>query len=114
MPLRLAAVEQYGRSKVITALNVTLDHSAKERSVCRRGDCTVDTNSFMTAAAEWWLLGEADYHVITKNSGYGRSAGFRSLNRDRIYSIHSGRQSKSCGSGDFTPLENLAYEWSGI
>lgn len=112
MPLRLAALEQYGK-KLVTATNVVIDHSAKEGSVCH-GHCVVDNLSFKTAAAEWWLLGHAEYHVITKNSGYGRSAGFRSLNRDKIYTVHSGRSPMTCDANSFRPLENHAYDWSGI
>jgi hypothetical protein len=110
--LRHAASAHYG-SKVVTALHTHLEHSGKEQSVCTAGEaCVVSDLGFNTAAAEWWLLGYADYHVITLYSGFGRSGAFRTLSTDRIYTVH--QSAVTCNKGGFSNLENLMYDWAGI
>jgi len=110
--LRKAAVEHFG-SKIVTSLNSTIEHSAKEASVCREStDCKVTTDGFTTAAAEWWMQGYADYHVITLYSGYGRSGAFRTLSHDVVYTVHN--KPVTCSNTTFTDLENIMYDWSGI
>jgi len=89
MPLRLAAITKYG-SKVVTALNTSIEHSSKEKSVCKEANCTVSVTGFQTAAAEWWLFALAEFHVISRFSGFGRSAAMRSSNHS-IYTIVSPR-----------------------
>lgn len=119
MKLRTSAIERYGIDKILTTLNHTIEHSAKEQSVCGDGaDCSVSTLGYRTAAAEWWLLGLADYHVITKYSGFGRSAAFRGMKRDNVYTINVNKrgdpQWTSCNNQSFTSLEDMSYDWSGI
>jgi hypothetical protein len=110
--LRHAAAAHYG-GKVVTALHTHLEHSGKEQSVCTAGEaCVVSDLGFNTAAAEWWLLGYADYHVITLYSGFGRSGAFRTLSTDRIYTVH--QSPIQCNKGSFSNLETLMYDWAGI
>jgi hypothetical protein len=80
--IRAQASALYGE-KVVTALNVTIEHSAKEK-VCRGERCVSDVG-FSTAVAEWWLLGEMDYMVASANSGFGKTAAMRGFLRDRLY-----------------------------
>lgn len=114
LPLREAAVKHYG-IKVLTQTNGTLEHSAKESSVCAVGNnCAVSEVGFRMAAAEWWLLGLANYYVITRYSGYGRTAGFRSLNKDSIYTIHNSKALITCSNTTFSDLETMSFDWAGI
>jgi hypothetical protein len=112
MPLRRAAAEHYG-SKLITSLRATLEHSAKEGSVCT-GDCKVSQEGFTTAAAEWWMLGYAEYHVVSLNSGDGRSGAFRTLNKDMVYTVPHNNKPIKRNKNSATDLENIMYDWSGI
>lgn len=113
MPLRTAAKEKFG-DKLVTSVGSKIEHSAKEASVCKE-NCTTSDAGIMAAAAEWWLFGACDYHVISVYSGYGRSGAMRSLRRNSIYTIdHKGRGPAKCDNTSFTDLENLSYDWSGI
>jgi hypothetical protein len=75
--------------------------------------CAVSHTGFATAAAEWWMIGYADYHVVTESSGYGRSGGYRTGNKDNIFTIYKS-QPTVCNREGFTELEDLMYDWSGI
>lgn len=117
--LRRAALEEYGSDKLITPLHSMVEHSSKEASVCgnkQSPNCVVSNEGFRTAAAEWWLLSFAPYHVITRYSGYGRSAAMYSLHPDSIYTVMNGKGSASitCSPQSFTDLETLSFDWSGI
>lgn len=113
--LRHAAIAHYG-DKLITSVHSTLEHSAKESSVCQPGQdnaaCSVSGGGFTTAAAEWWMLGYAHYHVVTLYSGYGRTGAYRTLSTDRIYTIH--QHPMQCTKSSYSDLEHLMYDWSGI
>ncbi len=74
--------------------------------------CAVSSSGFTNAAAEWWMLGYADYHVITLYSGYGRTGGYRTLTTDRIYTLHD--KPMECTKKSFTDQEKLMFDWSGI
>ena len=60
--MRKAAVGKYGKDVVITSLDAPIEHSSKENE----GYGTVSHKGFKNAAAEWWLMGYAHYHVITQ------------------------------------------------
>lgn len=121
--IRRAAVQLYG-DKVVTSLHSALEHSSKENLVCgdlnggaglNEQQCrTVSKEGFTTAAAEWWMLGYADYHVITRSSGYGRSGAYRTLAQETIYTIDKHALTQDCSKDSFTPLEDLMFDWSGI
>lgn len=121
LALRRAAVEYYGADKVLTDLSHTPMHSADlmlkgEEESRKRKAASIE--GFKLAAAEWWLMGFAHYHVITKTSGFGRTAGFRSLRRDSIYTVHANSRDSDtyahCGPENPTDIEHLFYDWSGI
>lgn len=118
-PVPLFRTLQVYGSKIVTSLTATLEHSAKESSVCKHGAagkrsslCEVSDGGFLAAAAEWWMLGYADYHVITRYSGYGRSGAFRTVTSDTVYTIHT--SPLSCDAQSFSPLDEIMYDWSGI
>ena len=120
MPLRQAAVKAWG-DKVVTSLNTTIEHSAKESSVCNGGadadhkaavGCDVTDPGFLAAAAEWWMIGYADYHVVTRWSGYGRSGAFRTITSNSLYTIHDTHV--TCSEDNYSPLDEIMYDWSGI
>lgn len=75
--------------------------------------CPVSDEGFNTAAAEWWMLGYADYHVVTLSSGYGRAGAFRTGNRNNIYTIYRDQETL-CDREGYTRQEQLIYDWSGI
>ena len=108
--LRTLAVARYGH-KIVTA-DVAPEHSAKESSVCE-ADCQVSLDGFRTAAGEWWLLGTCDFYVISADSGFGRTAAFRSLQQQAVYAVQPD-VSKQCSQGTFDHYAQLAAQWSGI
>lgn len=114
--LRKEAVEKYG-DKILTSLTSRIEHSAKEASVCTH-DCQVSNTGFQTAAAEWYLFGLCEYFVISEWSGYGRSAAFRSLRNDSIYTIRNDKRGHPlhavCDQKSFSELFDMPYDWSGI
>eukprot|EP01035_Chromulina_nebulosa_P025064 gene25064-32683_t len=91
--LRSAAVERYG-AKILTALNSTLEHTAKEHCV-----------GFHLAAAEWWLMAHSNYFIISQ-----------SLVKDTTYTVTYKRNASPirCDNRSFTDLETFSYDWSGI
>jgi hypothetical protein len=113
--IREYATSHYG-SKLITSLNVKIEHSSKEQNTGCISNCSVSHLGFQHAAAEWWMMGACDYFVVTLNSGYGRSAAMRSLRVNSIYTVREDRKHpmKVCDNTSFTDLENLSYDWSGI
>lgn len=114
--VREDAVAKFG-DKILTSVNVHIEHSSKEESVCKNGNCgNVTLYGFSTAAAEWWMFSMADYFVISEYSGFGRSAAMHSLKTSSIYTIPWKRMKAgvSCSNESYTQLENLSYEWSGI
>ncbi len=113
--LRESVVKKYGENKVVTSLQVNIEHSSKETSVCR--DCDpVSLHGFTGAAAEWYMLSMTDYFVISRYSGFGRSAGMMSMRQNSIYTVINGKEKAdiTCSSQSFTDLENISYDWSGI
>jgi hypothetical protein len=120
LPLRKLALQEYGSDKLITNIQTKIEHSSKESSVCKEKpapvSCAVSKEGFATAAAEWWLMSYARYHVITGYSGYGRSAAMHSLYPNSIYTVNNGKfnAALTCNNQSFTDLETLSYDWSGV
>lgn len=118
--LRESAVGKYGANKVLTSTDVHIEHSSKEASVCaKQGGCAesaVSHKGFSTAVAEWWMLSMADAFVISRYSGFGRSAAMHSLRTKAIYTVMNGKERASitCNVQSATDLESISYEWSGI
>ncbi len=98
-------------SKILTFINATLEHSAREHR-CDGVNCGVTRLGFQTAAAEWWTLAYSDYFVVTKDSGYGRSAAFRAMKADKMYTVH--KTNIVCDSKSATDFYDIQYHWSGI
>ena len=123
IPLRQQALNRFGSSKILTATNIVLEHSAKESSVCfGQGEtCNLQVSEmgFQTAAAEWWLMSMARYFVVSKSSGYGRTAALHSSHpKNSIYTVTVGQsygpEGIKCDRDSYTQLEQLASDWSGI
>ncbi len=115
VPIRKAALAKYGSDKIITNTNLPIEHSSKEELVCRKKGCVVSDTGFYTAAAEWWLMSYARYHVITRSSGFGRSAAMHSLHHDSIFTMEiKHRGPVNCRKGTASNLHKLGTDWSGI
>jgi hypothetical protein len=116
LSLRKAAVERFGDDVIVTSLDSPIEHTSNENS----GYGEISQSGFRNAAAEWWLGGYANYHVITQWSGYGRSAAFRAMGKDAIYTINQNKNGQfspnegSCEKGKHTDLYTMFYDWSGI
>jgi hypothetical protein len=93
---------------------VVVNYDAKKKG--RRPTCEISQEGFQTAAAEWWMIGLADYHVITMHSGYGRTGAFRTLNKETIYTIDREPtfNAQVCDRANASQLESLMYDWAGI
>lgn len=113
--IRESAVKKYGSEKLMTSLQVHIEHSSKESSVCTNCD-PVSLHGFTGAAAEWFTLAMADYFVISRYSGFGRSAAMLSMKSSSVYTVINGKEKApiTCNSQSFTDLETMSYEWSGI
>lgn len=115
LAIRKAAMAKYGSDKIITNIQNPIEHSSKEELVCRKKGCVVSDAGFHTAAAEWWLMSYARYHVITRSSGFGRSAAMHSLHYDSIFTMEiKHRGSVNCRKGSASNLHKLGTDWSGI
>ena len=117
--LREAAVREFGQ-KLLTKLDVILGHSFIQSSDDDKEPgqefSQKDMGAFRTAAAEQYLLGMADVHVITWDSSFGRTAAFRALNPEGwLFELSLKRSSASCRLGiDHTPLEVTSQHYAGI
>ncbi len=123
IPLRQQALNRFGSSKILTATDIVLEHSAKEASVCfGQGEtCNLQVSEigFQTAAAEWWLMSMASYFVVSKSSGFGRTAALHSArSNNSIYTVKVGQnydpEGIKCDRDSYTRFEQLASDWSGI
>jgi hypothetical protein len=112
MAIRQEAKKKFG-DKLTVAINAVIEHTSKEDNVCKV-NCTVSDRGFSDAAAEWWMFGYADYFVVTKYSGYGRSAAMRGMKRTHIYTVMHGRQKLNCHQHGGTSLGVISNDWSGI
>jgi hypothetical protein len=109
--LRQQAVARYG-DKVVTALDVPVEHSAKEM-VCPLRNCVSD-EGFSTAVAEWWLLGHADYIVASLYSGFGKSAAMRGFKQDSLYFTHRGDTKGCLNTRKYASTQGLGTILAGI
>ena len=116
--LRYAAAVEYGQ-KLLTKLDANLGHSFLQSSDAKEAGQQFsdrDVEAFRTAAAEHYLLGMADAHVITWDSSYGRTAAFRALNPEGwLFELSLKRSLASCRLGvDHTPLDVTSQHYAGI
>ena len=59
-------------------------------------------------------MGEADYFIITMNSGFGRSAAMRAGKEKNTFTLEPGRGHPSCGPDNFTPVGAMSHHFSGL
>ena len=114
--LREAAVLQFG-DKLLTMLDIELGHSFIQSSEPKQPGQAFsgrDMEAFRTAAAENYLLGMADAHVISRESSFGRTAAFRAMHGEGwIFELY--QPPASCRLGiDHTPLEVTSRHYAGI
>ena len=116
--LRETAAVEFGH-KLLTKLDANLGHSFLQSSDEKEPGQEFserDMEAFRTAAAEQYLLGMVDAHVITWDSSFGRTAAFRALNPEGwLFELSLKRSSASCRLGiDHTPLEVTSRHYAGI
>ena len=116
--LREAAVEMFGQ-KLLTKLDVSLGHSfiqSKHEKAPGQSFLDVDEEAFQTAAAEQFLLGMADAHVISWDSSFGRTAAFRAMNPEGwLFDLSLKNPFTSCKLGiDHTRFEVTSRHYAGI
>jgi hypothetical protein len=119
--LREHAQELYG-AKLLFLNDSKLGHIGHRDRKSRCGVSRID--ALRSAAAENWLFALADVHIISKQSGFGRTAAFRSLKSGSIYTIphphfnarqqYTGMYSRKCGVLDYDSHDIAASVWSRI
>ncbi|KAG2486291.1 hypothetical protein HYH03_014996 [Edaphochlamys debaryana] len=101
--VRRAARERYGKTgRLLVAEDVPLDHSQDNPHHGQAG--------LHAAAAELWLYGQANIHVVTINSAYGRLGALAGRDEPRVYGI-DGAQPRECDLDRPDPLDAVTT-WS--
>lgn len=118
LPLRLAAKRKYG-DKLITDVVTKPMHSDCE--INRIGACNIETVSeaLRLAAGDILSLSFADYHVLTKDSGFGRvgawlSSAHANKPRRHVFNLEPGNTPRSCLYQNADDFIVDARHWSGI
>ena len=116
--LREAAVLEYGH-KLITKLDVRLGHSFIQSADEKEPGQVFskrDKKAFRLAAAEQYLLGMADAHIISWDSSYGRIAAFMAMNAEGwLFELSFKHPQSSCRLGiDHAALEVTSRHYAGI
>ena len=86
--------------------------------VCHRARATRKTTPTQQKHAPNQHTHTAPPQIITNSSGFGRTAAFRSLRSNSIYTLETagwgGQVSVRCGPEDFTPVAAAARDFSLI
>ena len=110
--LRRQAAKKY-RGKVVTSLDVPVEHTAKEK-ICPLESC-VSQSGFSSAVAEWWLLGEADYIVASLYSGFGKSSAARAFHlHNTFFTFPGNKQDCLLSRNYFNNMRGLGRDLAGI
>ena len=109
--LRQAAVHKYGQ-KLVTRLE-HVGHSAKTHSQGAKFSFK-DLESLKSAVAENWLLGQADAHIISAESSFGRTAAFRARNPEGWLFTLSKGETALCGAGSHSTFGDAGQHYAGI
>jgi hypothetical protein len=112
--LRHKVLKKFGSEKIRVATDVPVEHSAKEM-VCPFQTCVSETG-FNTAAAEWWSVGLADYHVVGIQGGYGKSAVMRTGRLNSTYLIYPDQtpEETSCVRKRYAKTKEIKLAFAGI
>ena len=96
---------------VVANTNVPLQHSGPFQK-----NAPITDEGLRTAATEFWLFGEANYHVAFRWSGYGRAAAARvaARNRMHLYALNDFRTPTTCGPGREVDVAALGAMRPGI
>lgn len=116
--LREAAAVKFGQ-RILTKLDVSLGHSfirSSDEEAPGQQFSQSEKETFRIAAAEQYLLGMADAHVISWDSSFGRTAAFRAMNSEGwLFDLSLKNPFTSCKLGvDHTPLEVTSRHYAGI
>ena len=109
--VRVQAKKLYG-SKLMTSFD-NIEHTSNGLHECDslKTRCAVSEQGFRRAAAEWWLFGHMDFFIIGENTGYGKSAAMRSLRAKSIFMVSD---NNDCAPDKYTPVNEMAGQWSGL
>lgn len=110
--LRGMVLDKFGADKVRVAMDVPVEHSAKEM-VCPLQTC-VTKSGFNIAAAEWWSLGLADYFVVGIQGGYGKSGVMRTGRLNSTYLIYPEMPQKVCTRKNYARTNEIKLAYAGI
>ena len=116
--VREAAIAEYGE-KVMTKLDLKLGHSfLRSDDEKEPGQRFSNSNreAFLAAAAEHYLLGMADAHVISWDSSFGRTAAFRAMNPEGwLFELSSKHPLAECRLGmHHTPFQESSRHYAGV
>ena len=91
--VRQSLARQFPDDVVVANTNVPLQHSGPFQK-----NAPITFKGLRTAATEFWLFGEADYHVAFRWSGYGRAAAARvaAQNRMHLYALNDYSAPSTC------------------
>lgn len=111
--LRKKALKRYG-NKLQTTIDVPIEHSAKEM-ICPGQTC-VSNEGFQIAAAEWWSLGLADYHIIGIQGGYGKTALMRAGRLNSTYLIYPDQtlEQTKCSRKKYARVSEIKIAYAGV
>jgi hypothetical protein len=96
---------------VVANTNVPLQHSGPYQK-----SAPVTEDGLRTAATEFWLFGEADYHIAYRTSGYGRAAAGRVAARKRmhLYVLDDYSTPTTCAPGREVGMATVGAMMPGI
>ena len=111
--VRAAALERYGK-KVLTAVEAKIEHTANKEG--KSDEQALSLEGMRTAVGEHWAFGMTDYQVITHNSGFGRTAAFRSMRtKSSLYTVGVPfADAVDCSVEGHTTLLTANEHYSGI
>lgn len=118
--VRQYALKKYG-SKVLTAVEARLEHSANKEG---RDDAhALSVEGMRTAIGEHHAFGLTDFQIVSHNSGFGRTAAFRSLRtKFSLYTVgvpdpttgNAAVMPMDCSLAGHTTLDAASRHFSGI
>ncbi|KAG2486292.1 hypothetical protein HYH03_014997 [Edaphochlamys debaryana] len=104
--LRRTAVELYGSSgRLLVAEGLPIDHVQDHSYNGQAG--------LHAAAAELWLYGQANIHVVTVNSAYGRLGALAGPGEPYVYGV-LGHSERTCRLGSPDSMDTIAGWWVGV
>jgi hypothetical protein len=106
--IRQLAREKFGDKLVTNVGKAKVQHIGVNRNAEEKEEAS-KRPIFVAAAGEIWLFSLADFHVISRFSGYGRVGAFWSKRPHSTYTINLELPPRSCGPFDYDSLRELSY-----